>query len=210
MYMYIFIKLPRLSLRLMKEFMMKKISLKPGTLLAPVPPVLVTCGSGDGANLFTVAWTGIINSNPPMTYVSVRPQRHSYALIRESGEFVINLVTQELAFAADFCGVKSGRDMDKFEAMSLTREEAQIVSCPLLSQSPLSLECKVTEVKHLGTHDMFLAEIVAVNAEEALLDSKGRLRLDKCGLVAYAHGEYYGLGKKLGKFGFSVQKKKST
>ena len=187
---------------------MSKIKWKGGALLAPVPPALITCGTVDTPNVMTAAWTGILNTHPPKTYVSIRPSRHSYGLIKESGEFVINLTTKELVRAADFCGVRSGKDTDKFAACSITAEPSSEINAPSLAESPLSLECRVTDIIPLGTHDMFMADIVAVTVNEELITGDGKLHLDKCGLVAYAHGEYYELGKKLGFFGFSVQKKK--
>ena len=187
---------------------MKKIAWKGGTLLAPVPAVLVSCGDMEHSNLLTIAWTGIINSIPPKTYISVRPERYSHSIIKNSGEFVINLTTADLIFATDFCGVKSGKDLDKFTHLNLHKQIAQTVACPLLAESPVSIECKVFEIKQLGSHDMFLADITAVNVEESLVDENDKLHLDKCGLAAYSHGEYFELGKKLGKFGFSVTKKK--
>lgn len=181
----------------------------PGSaLLGPVPPVLVSCGEGETANLITVAWAGTICTQPPRVSISVRPTRHSYGLIKESGEFVINLPTTALAKAADWCGVKSGRDVDKFAAMGLHAAPASKVGCPLLAESPVSLECKVFQRLELGSHDLFLADVVAVDVDEALLDSAGKLHLEKAGLLAYAHGDYYALGKQLGKFGWSVRKKK--
>ena len=187
---------------------MSKITWKPSTLLGPVPAVLVSCGSEQKPNALTIAWTGIINSDPPMTYISVRPERHSYNIIKESGEFVINLVPRSLVRATDFCGVRTGAKMDKLKKLKLTVTKGQTVSAPLINESPICLECKVTEVKKLGTHDMFLAEITAVQIEEEYIDADGKLRMDKCRLVAYCHGEYFDLGKKLGGFGFSVKKKK--
>ena len=187
---------------------MSKIKWKGSTLLAPVPPTMVTCGEDDKSNVFTVAWTGIINSHPPKTYISVRPERYSHKLISEKREFVINLTSAPLVRAADFCGVRSGKDMDKFEVCSLHKEKANEVSCPLIAESPLSIECKVTDIVSLGTHDMFIADIVAVDVNEELLDEEGKLRLDKADLAAYSHGEYFALGKKLGTFGFSVKKKR--
>ncbi len=187
---------------------MAKLSWKGGALLAPLPPAMVTCGTMEKPNVLTVGWTGIINTIPSRTYVSIRPSRYSYELIQESGEFVINLTTAQLVRAADFCGVRSGRDCDKFALMGLTAEPCSNVSCPQLAQSPVSLECKVTQIIPLGSHDMFLADIVAVNVDEKYVDAAGKLHLDQCGLAAYAHGEYYELGKKLGSFGFSVRKKK--
>ena len=177
-------------------------------MLAPLPPAIVTCGTVEKPNALTVGWTGILNTHPPKTYVSIRPSRHSYGLIKESGEFVINLTTKDLVRAADFCGVRSGKDTDKFAVCGITAEASTEVSAPSLAESPLSLECKVTDVIPLGTHDMFMADIVAVTVKDELISQDGKLHLDKCGLVAYAHGEYYELGKKLGFFGFSVQKKK--
>ncbi len=187
---------------------MSKITWKAGTLLAPVPPALISCGTVDKPNVMTAAWTGIINSEPPMTYVSIRPSRFSHALIKQSGEFVINLTTLPLVEAADYCGVKSGRDTDKFAAMHLTPAPCAKISSPQIEESPLSLECKVKNIMSLGSHDMFVAEIVAVNVEEKFIDEKGHLDLEKAGLVAYSHGHYYTLGRNLGGFGFSVNKKR--
>lgn len=186
---------------------MSKITLKPGTLLAPLPAVLVTCGTIEKANALTIAWTGIINTIPPMTYISVRPERHSYPIIKETGEFVINLTTSAMARETDFCGVRSGRDMNKIEKCKLTLSEGKTVSAPVIEQSPLSLECKVREIKELGSHHMFIAEITGIQAEERYMDSKGKLNLQQSGLMAYSHGEYFALGRKLGDFGFSVRKK---
>lgn len=186
---------------------MSKITLKPGTLLAPLPAVLVTCGTIEKANALTIAWTGIINTIPPMTYISVRPERHSYPIIKETGEFVINLTTSAMARETDFCGVRSGREMNKIEKCKLTLTEGKTVSAPVIEQSPLSLECKVREIKELGSHHMFIAEITGIQAEERYMDSKGKLNLQQSGLMAYSHGEYFALGRKLGDFGFSVRKK---
>ena len=186
---------------------MKKLKWKGGTLLAPVPPVMVSCGDMDGSNIITVAWTGIINSDPPKTYISVRPSRHSYNIIKEKGEFVINLTPSRLIRTADYCGVYTGKNVDKFSKCKLTKEEANEVSAPLIGECPVSLECKVTDVVKLGTHDMFIADIVAVDVEEELIDEKGKLHLEKAGLAAYAHGDYFALGKKIGSFGFSTKKK---
>lgn len=187
---------------------MSKISWKGGALTAPIPPALVTCSDGERDNVFTVAWTGITCTQPPKTYISVRPSRFSYNIIRETGCFVINLTTEELVRAADTCGVRSGRDVDKFELCGLEKEPAFHVPCPLIVQSPLSLECKVEKILPLGSHDMILADIVGVDVNEELIDGAGKLRLDKAGLCAFAHGEYFAVGKKLGFFGFSVKKKK--
>lgn len=187
---------------------MKKQVWRPGTLVSPVPPALVSCGTMERPNLITVAWTGNVCSDPARAYISVRPQRYSYGLIKESGQFAINLTTAALARAADFCGVRSGRDVDKFAHLGLTPLPAKELSCPILGESPVSLECRVFDVVPLGSHDLFLADVVAVDVEEELLDAGGKLRLDRCGLAAYAHGEYYALGKRLGTFGFSVRKKR--
>ena len=188
---------------------MAKIQWKGGALLAPVPPAMVTSALGEEQNVLTVAWTGITNTQPPKTYISIRPSRHSYRLIRESGEFAINLTTTDLRRAADWGGVYTGAKVDKFARCHLETEPASVIGCPLLADSPLSLECRVTDVIPLGSHDMFLADIVAVDAEESLIDSDGKLHLEHAGLAAYAHGDYYALGRRLGSFGFSVAKKKA-
>ena len=188
---------------------MKKVKWKGGTLLAPVPPVMVTCGDMENSNIITVAWTGIINSEPPKTYISVRLSRYSHKLISERGEFVINLTPSRLVRSADWCGVYSGKNVNKFEKCKLTKEEANEVSAPLISECPVALECKVCDVVPLGTHDMFIADIVAVDVEEELVDEKGKLHLERAGLTAYAHGDYFALGKKIGSFGFSVKKKQN-
>ena len=186
---------------------MAKQSWKPGNMLYPLPAVLVTCRDRDGQdNVLTIAWTGTVCSDPAMTYISVRPERHSYRIIKETGEFVINLTTKKLAKAADFCGVRSGRDVDKFEAMHLTKEKAEVVNAPLIAESPVNIECKVTEIKHLGSHDMFLAKVVAVHADEAYMDEKGRFSLTAADPIAYSHGTYFTLGEDLGTFGYSVRK----
>ena len=188
---------------------MKK-SFKPGTLLSPVPTVMVSCGDGEEKNIITIGWTGIINSDPPITYISVRKSRHSHHIIEKTGEFVINLTTEKLAFAADYCGVKSGRDVDKFKEMRLTPESADIVKCPMIAQSPVNLECRVIEVKSYPTHDMFIAEIVAMHADDEIVDEKGKIDMSAAGLIAYVHGEYFGLKKApLGRFGYSVMKPKT-
>jgi len=185
---------------------MGKIIWKPGALEAPIPPALVTCGTIEKPNVLTVAWTGIVCTHPAMTYISIRPERYSYPIIRQTGEFVINLTTAPLVRAADLCGVRSGREVDKFRLASLTPVPAHVVLAPVLEESPLGLECRVKEVRSLGSHDMFLAEIVAVDIDEACVDRSGKLRLDRCALVGFAHGDYYELGRKLGSFGFSVRK----
>lgn len=187
---------------------MSKQIWKPGTILYPVPVVMVSCGSYENSNIITIAWTGTINTNPAMTYISVRPERHSYNLIKESGEFVINVTTQALAKATDWCGVKSGKDYDKFKEMSLTKGKAQKVNCPIIEESPISIECKVKEIVELGSHHMFLAEVVCVQADEKYMDKSGKFNFEKSNPICYSHGQYYGLGKNFGKFGYSVQKKK--
>lgn len=189
---------------------MEKVTLNPGTLLSPVPAVMVSCGKGEEKNILTIAWTGIVNSQPPMTYISVRKSRHSHSIISKEREFVINLTTEEIAFAADWCGVKSGADFDKFKEMKLTPVECEEVSCPMIGESPINLECKVKEIHEFQTHDMFIAEIVKIHADKELMEDNGRLAADKAGLVAYVHGEYFGLKKNpIGRFGFSVMKRKT-
>ena len=189
---------------------MAKMKWKGGALIAPVPPVMISSGDMERSNIMTVAWTGIINTVPPKTYISVRPRRHSYNMIKESGEFVINLTPSRLIKEADYCGIYTGAKVDKFAKCKLTKEQGSEVACPLIAESPLSLECKVTDVIPLGTHDMFLADIVAVDVDEELIDKDGKLHLEKAGLAAFAHGEYFDLGKKIGYFGFSAVKKKKS
>lgn len=189
---------------------MSKLNFKPGTMLNPVPAVMVSCGTEEEHNIITVAWTGIVNSEPPMTYVSVRKQRHSHDMIAKTGEFVINMTTEKLAFATDYCGVRSGRDVDKFKEQNLTPVKGEKVNCPVIKESPVNLECKVVEVHEYGSHDMFVAEIVNVQVDEELMDERGRICLDQAGLLAYNHGEYFGLKKTpIGKFGYSVMKPKT-
>ena len=188
---------------------MSKIIWKGATLLAPVPPALVSCSDGQRDNLITVAWTGIINSEPPKTYISLRPERFSYNIIKKSGEFVINLPSSHIIRSIDFCGCRSGRELDKFAACRLTREKASKVGCPTVAEAPVSLECKVTDIIELGSHHMFMADIVAVDVDERYVDEKGRLHMEKCSLASYAHGQYFALGKKIGSFGYSVKKKQS-
>lgn len=183
---------------------------KPGNMLYPLPAVMVSVSDKAGKdNIITVAWAGTVCTNPPMVSISVRPERYSYHMIKETGEFVVNLTTEKLAFATDYCGVKSGRDVDKFEAMHLTKEKAQKVQAPLILESPVNIECRVKECLELGSHHMFLAEVVAVHVDETYMDEKGKFNLNAAGLLTYSHGEYFSLGKKLGKFGYSIQKKKS-
>lgn len=182
---------------------------KPGTVLYPVPAVMVSCGTMEGEkNIITIAWTGTINSDPAMTYISVRPERHSYEMIKKTGEFVINLTTENLVRACDFCGVKSGRDIDKFNELKLTAAKASKVSAPIIYESPVNIECKVKDIIPLGTHHMFLAEVAAVSVSDEYMDKTGKFHFNNTKPVCYSHGEYFGLGNKLGKFGFSVQKKR--
>jgi flavin reductase (DIM6/NTAB) family NADH-FMN oxidoreductase RutF len=191
---------------------MSKLIWKPGTMIYPVPAVMVTCGSEPSEyNIFTVAWTGTICTDPAMCYISVRPMRHSYDIIRKNGEFVINLTTRALAFATDWCGVKSGRDYDKFKEMGLTSVPASKVRAPLLKESPVNIECVVKEIKELGTHHMFISEVVAIDADEDYIDRKsGKFSLSDANPISYLHGKYYETGKLIGKFGFSVEKKKKS
>lgn len=186
---------------------MEKVRFRGGALLAPLPPVMVSCGSADAANILTVAWTGILNTVPPKTYISVRPSRFSHHIIRDTGEFVLNLTPASLVRTADFCGTFTGAKVDKFAKCRLTKVYAGEVAAPMIGESPVSLCCKVFDVVPLGSHDMFLADIVAVYADAALLDGAGKLHLEKAGLCAYAHGAYFALGKKIGTFGFSARKK---
>lgn len=187
---------------------MSKIKWKPGTFLYPIPAVMVSCGTMEKSNIITVAWTGIINTDPAIVYISVRPTRYSYNIIKEQGEFVINLTTEDLARTTDWCGVKTGAKVDKFKEMNLHKEKANIVKCPMIKESPVSVECKVKEIKELGSHTMFIAEVVAINADDKYIDDKGAFDISKCKLISYANGGYYSMGKKVGKFGFSVKKKK--
>ena len=189
---------------------MGKITWKPGTFVYPIPAVMVSCGTMEKSNIITVAWTGIINTNPAIVYISVRPTRYSYNLIKDQKEFVINLTTKSLTRATDWCGVKSGAKVDKFKEMKLHKEKASIVKCPMIQESPVSVECKVKEIKELGSHTMFIAEVVAINVDEKYIDNKGAFDITKCDLMAYANGNYLAMGKKLGKFGFSVKKKKKN
>lgn len=182
---------------------------KPGNMLYPVPAVMVTVGDGEKRdNIITIAWAGTINSDPAMVSISVRKSRYSHDLLMKNGEFAINLVTKELTYAMDYCGVKSGRDMDKFDVMKLTRGKASTISVPVIEESPLNIECKVAQVIELGSHDMFLAEVTAVLADEKYMDESGKFDLNASDLIAYSHGQYFTLGENIGKFGYSVQKKK--
>ena len=192
-----------------KETIMAKQFWKPGNMLYPVPPVMVSCGrENEKPNIITVAWAGTINTMKPMLSISVRPERYSYDIIKEPGEFVVNLTTKDLVFATDYCGVRSGRDVDKFKEMHLTPCESQVVKAPGIAESPVNIECKVVEIKEMGSHHMFIAEVVGVQVDDKYMDEKGKFHLNSANLITYSHGEYYELGKKLGKFGYSVQKKK--
>ena len=179
-----------------------------GTLEAPLPAVLVSVGDMQESNLITIAWTGILSSDPPRTYISVRPSRYSHKIIEQKREFVINLTTEALARATDFAGIYTGAKVDKFQKCNLTKQAVEEVQTPIIAEAPLSLCCRVTDTVALGSHEMFLADILAVYADESLLDSKGKLHLARAGLCAYAHGEYFALGKRIGTFGFSAKKKK--
>lgn len=189
---------------------MSKTMWKPGTFIYPIPAVMVSCGNMEKSNIITVAWTGIINTNPAMVYISVRPERYSYNLIKEQGEFVINLTNKELTRATDWCGCRTGRKFDKFKEMNLHKEKANFVKCPMIQESPVSIECKVKEIKELGSHHMFIADVLAINADEKYIDEKGAFDINKCELISYANGGYYAQGKKIGKFGYSVQRKKKN
>ena len=181
---------------------------KPGNMIYPLPAVMVSCQrEGEKPNIITVAWTGTVCTNPPMVYISVRPQRYSYDILDETGEFVINLTTKELARATDYCGVRSGRDVDKFKETGLTAVEATKVKAPLIAEAPVNIECRITEKKELGSHHMFLAEVLAVHVDEKYLDENGKFQLNKSGLIAYSHGEYLDLGKEIGTFGYSCEEK---
>ncbi len=181
---------------------------KPGTFIYPLPVVMVSCGDMENSNIITVAWTGILNTNPAMCYISVRPERYSYNIIKESKEFVINLTNKDLVYKVDWCGVKSGAKVDKFKEMNLTKEKAQNVKCPIIKEAPVAIECRVKEIKKLGSHDMFVAEVLSIDADSKYIDENGAFDISKCDLITYANGKYFTLGKQVGKFGFSVQKKK--
>lgn len=188
---------------------MAKITWKPGTMLYPVPAAMVTCKYGEIENIITISWVGTICTNPPMVSISVRPSRFSYELIKKSGEFVINIPNKELTYAADFCGVRSGKDVDKFEFLKLNKEKASKVNVSLIKEAPLSIECRVKDIIELGSHHMFIADVVAVDVEEAFLDERNSLNLNKAELICYNHGKYCTTSKPLGKFGYSVEKKKT-
>lgn len=187
---------------------MAKQNWKPGNMLYPVPAVMVSCNrEGETPNIITIAWAGTICSDPAMVSISVRKERYSHSIIEETGEFVINLVTKDLVYATDFCGVRSGRDVDKFREMGLTPIPSEKIKAVKIAESPVNLECKVKEIQHLGSHDMFIAEVVNVTIDDRYMDEKGAFHLNSADLVAYSHGEYFVLGEKIGKFGYSVQKK---
>ncbi len=188
---------------------MSKQQWKPGNMLYPLPAVMVTVRGKNGEdNIITVAWAGTVCTNPPMVSISVRPERYSCHMLEESKEFVINLTTEKLCYATDYCGVRSGRDVDKFKEMKLTKTEASLVNAPMIEESPVNVECRVEKIEKLGSHYMFIARVLAVHADEAYMDENGRFDLNKACPMVYSHGEYYGLGKKLGSFGYSVKKKK--
>lgn len=178
-------------------------------MLYPLPAVMVSATDGEGKdNIITVAWAGTICTNPPMLSISIRPERYSYAMIKKTREFVVNLTTEQLAYATDYCGVRSGRDVDKFQEMKLTKEKADFVKAPMIKESPVSIECRVKKIVELGSHHMFVADVLAVHADEAYMDEKQKFNLNKAHPLVYSHGEYYGIGKKIGTFGYSVKKKK--
>lgn len=187
---------------------MAKISFKPGNMLYPLPAVMVSVADNAGrTNILTVAWTGTVCTNPPMVYISVRPSRYSHHMIVETGGFVINLTTEELAHATDYCGVRSGLEVDKWKEAKLTPVKSDLVKAPCIAESPVNIECRVVRTEHLGSHDMFLAEVAAVHVDDRYMDGTGSFHLEKARPIVYSHGEYYALGKRIGKFGYSVQKK---
>ncbi len=189
---------------------MARTDLSPGTLLAPIPAVMVSVGDMENSNIITVAWTGILSTHPARAYISVRPSRHSYGIIKERGEFVINLTTKKLAKATDYAGIYTGAKVDKFAKLGLTKQESKCVSAPTIAESPLALECRVCDVIPMGTHDVFIADILNVSCDEKIMDKDGKICLHRAGLLAYAHGEYFALGESLGKFGFSATKKRKS
>ena len=189
---------------------MSRIIWKSGTFIYPLPAVLVTSGDMEKSNILTIAWTGIVNTNPAIVYISVRPERYSYNLIKQNREFVINLTNEKLAYATDWCGVRSGSKYDKFKEMKLTKEKAKFVKAPIIKESPVAIECKVIEEKEYGSHTMFIAEVLSIDADEKYIDENGSFDISKCNLIAYSNGGYYTLSKKIGKFGYSVQKNKNN
>ena len=184
----------------------KRKSLSPGALTAPIPPAMVTVGDFDNANIITIAWTGILATIPPKTYISVRPSRHSYGMLKERGEFVINLPSVALAKTVDYVGIYTGKKVDKFDKCHLTKQKSEKVAPPTIAECPIALECRVSEVLPMGSHDVFVADIVSVSCHESIIDSEGKMRFDRADLLAYAHGEYYSLGEVVGRFGFSTDK----
>lgn len=187
---------------------MAKVSFKPGNMLYPLPAIMVSCQRpGEKPNIITIAWAATVCSNPPMVSISIRPERYSYDIVKETGEFVVNLTTKDLAYATDYCGVKSGRDVDKFKEMKLNEQKSNVISAPGIAECPVNIECKVTEVKELGSHAMFLAEVVSVQVDDAYIDETGKFHLNDTGLMAYSHGSYKELGADIGTFGYSVKKK---
>lgn len=187
---------------------MSKIEWKAGTFIYPIPAVMVSCGNMEESNILTVAWTGILNTNPAKVYISVRPERYSHDIIEKTGEFAINLTTEQLTYATDWCGVKSGAQVNKFKEMKLTKEKLNHIKCPGIEESPVTIECKVCEIKHMGSHDVFLADVLSIDADEKYIDENGAFDITKCNLIAYANGKYFSMGKQIGSFGYSVKKKK--
>ena len=187
---------------------MGKVTFKPGNMLYPLPAVMVSCQRpGEKPNIITIAWTATVCSTPPMLSISIRPERYSYDIVKETGEFVVNLTTKDLAYATDYCGVKSGRDVDKFKEMGLTEQKSNVISAPGIAECPVNIECKVVDIKELGSHAMFLAEVVSVQVDDAYMDETGKFHLNNTGLMAYSHGAYKELGGDIGTFGYSVKKK---
>lgn len=200
----------RIDYQLMSKNKLQKKKWKAGNMIYPLPATMVSCGDEETANIVTVAWTGTICTNPPMTYISLRPARHSYDIIKRTGVFVINLTTEDLVFATDFCGVKSGREVDKFAQMGLTIERDEDYQCPMIKESPVSIVCETSEIKELGSHHMFIAHVKAVYVDERYMNEKGKFELNHTGLIAYSHGSYLETGKELGTFGYSISKKKKA
>ena len=188
----------------------KRKSLSPGALTAPIPPAMVTVGDFDNANVLAIAWTGILATIPPKTYISVRPTRHSYGMLKEGGEFVINLPSVSLAREVDYVGIYTGAKVDKFEKCSLTKQKSEKVAPPTIAECPIALECRVSEILPMGSHDVFVADILSVSCKEEIMDSEGKMHFERANLLAYAHGEYYSLGERLGRFGFSTDKGKRS
>lgn len=186
---------------------MSKLEWKPGTFIYPIPAVMVSCGDMENSNIITVAWTGILNTNPAQVYISVRPERYSHDIIEKTGEFAINLTNSKLAYATDWCGVKSGLKVDKFKEMNLNKEELKHIKSPGIKESPVTVECRVKEIRKLGSHDMFIADVLSIDADEKYIDEKGAFDITKCNLIAYSNGKYFEMGKQVGTFGFSVKKK---